>query len=389
MRSFFMVAMLLCIGLLTIAVPAQAISQASAAQQRDPWLWPFAHTSIWNMPIGSAAEYAPANFTATNSFNGDNVYLLRLSPADPLRPVYGHNSWGPGRCSGSPSGTNWPVPDDFIVPDAGQGNPDGLTPNNPFAFLLLDGETVFEAQVLARCEAEGPLYMPSWLEIGGNPQKARRSIYGDGITSLHGDGGFGHGASGMSALGGTIRLGELSGAEPIRHALKFTLWAALYLSYDADDPTPGYRWPATGADSYAGDPGNPAHYQGTNPLLEMGTLLALHPDLTPAELGLETEVGRKLFAAMQTYGIYIVEDSAWDQTLLVWEKGVEQEINNLGLEPDSGSLKADFNRLFQALSIVTNNGPDSIGGGGTPLAPLAPPFFKPTAFVYLPYAQSR
>lgn len=34
----------------------------------------------------------------------------------------------------------------------------------------------------------------------------------------------------------------------------------------------------------------------------------------------------------------------------------------------------DLLSIFQALSIVTNNGPNSIGGGGQPLQPLAPPF---------------
>jgi len=29
--------------------------------------------------------------------------------------------------------------------------------------------------------------------------------------------------------------------------------------------------------------------------------------------------------------------------------------------------------IFKALYIVANNGPNSIGGGGTPLVPLAPP----------------
>ena len=31
-------------------------------------------------------------------------------------------------------------------------------------------------------------------------------------------------------------------------------------------------------------------------------------------------------------------------------------------------------KLFAALHVVDNNGPDSIGGGGTPRVPLAPPF---------------
>jgi len=51
-----------------------------------------------------------------------------------------------------------------------------------------------------------------------------------------------HGGSGMSGLGGTIRLGELPpGSPPFRHALKVTLWAE---SLFYDEETQGYRWPA-------------------------------------------------------------------------------------------------------------------------------------------------
>ena len=34
----------------------------------------------------------------------------------------------------------------------------------------------------------------------------------------------------------------------------------------------------------------------------------------------------------------------------------------------------DLIKLFQVLHIVANNGPDAMGGGGTPRQPLAPPF---------------
>lgn len=353
------------------------LSSNQSETTRDPWLWPFAQDSIWNTPIGSDAVYAPANFEPNATLGGDNVYLLKLDNESSSRPVYGHNSWGPGRCTGSSLGFDWNIPDDFIVPDSGEDNPDGLTPNNPFAFLLPDGNTVFEAQVLARCEPDGPVYMPSWLTIGDNLERSRRDIYGDGIDGQSESyGGSGHGASGMSALGGTIRKGELINDTPIRHPIKLTMWGNKYLYYNEADATPGYRWPATDADAHAGDPNSPKRYQGSNPDIEMGTLLAIPPDVTAEDLGLQTDPAKKLFAAMQDYGIYIVEDSAWDNALLVWEKGVEEELNDIGINPRSKDdpFFQDVNTLFEALYIVTNNGPDSIGGGGTPRAPLAPPF---------------
>ena len=46
-----------------------------------------------------------------------------------------------------------------------------------------------------------------------------------------------------------------------------------------------------------------------------------------------------------------------------------------GYHIDDGSGTAffsDINTIFGALKVVDNNGPNSIGGGGTPLVPLAP-----------------
>ena len=38
-----------------------ATTQAAVVVTRDPLKWPFAQNSIWNMPIGSGAQYVPAN----------------------------------------------------------------------------------------------------------------------------------------------------------------------------------------------------------------------------------------------------------------------------------------------------------------------------------------
>ena len=116
------------------------------------------------------------------------------------------------------------------------------------------------------------------------------NIYGSGIRG-------GHGGSGMSSIGGSIRRGELTSSQPIRHALKINLWAQRYLYYSSSNP--GYRWPSDRADSYAAN-----QYKGTNPKLVMGTLLAIPPVVTEKSLDLQTPAGRKLFQALQNYGGY-------------------------------------------------------------------------------------
>lgn len=315
---------------------------------RDKWLWPFASTSPWNMPIGSDARYTPANLRKAQWVGADVEYLYKTKADDPVRSVYVPGTWGPGRCTGTMAQGKLQVPDNLIVPDATQNS----TPNNPGAFLMPDGKTLVQLNPLARCSSGGNIYGWRTEDV---------SIYGDG---LHG----GHGGSGLSSIGGSIRLGELTGTRAIRHALKINLWGN-YLNYSSSNP--GYRWPADRADSYAAQ-----NYKGTNPKLLMGSLLALPPSLTETSLGLQTPAGKKLFHALQNYGGYVVDDSGGDSHDLSVEKGVLEEFRTtFGYDfyGTSGAFYDDYMKIFQALNIVDNNGPNSVGGGGTPRVSLAPP----------------
>jgi hypothetical protein len=217
-----------------------------------------------------------------------------------------------------------------------------------------DGKSLRYINPLARCYKDGPIYGYTSVE---------HSIYGDGLRS-------GHGGSGLSALGGTIRKGELVGDRPIRHALKVLLWAKKYYYYSYS--IKGYRWPADRADSYA----SPDKYAGKNPSLVLGSLLAIPPYVTEASLNLRTPAAKKLFHALQDYGAYTVDDSAWDCHYIAVEKGVTEEFQKTygyGFSGSKGLFYEEFMRLFQALQVVSNNGPNNIGGGGILRAPLAPP----------------
>ena len=147
------------------------------------------------------------------------------------------------------------------------------------------------------------------------------------------------------------------------------IWAQKYLYYDSD--TPGYRWPANRADNYA-----PERYGGSDRALVQGSLLAIPPETSKKSLNLQTPAGEKLFDALQNYGAYVVDDSYGDAHYFAVEKGVLEEFRNkygYDFETRSGKFFDDFMKLFTALYIVDNNGPNSIGGGGTPRIPLAPP----------------
>ncbi len=316
---------------------------------RDPWLRPFTSTSIWNMPIGSEAQYVAANLPVTKHHALEHSYLMQTSADDPLRPIVRTGGWR-DRCSGTErSGRSLHLPDGWMPRPV----TDRATPNNPGVFLQPDGRTLYNLGAMGRCSATSPLYA-QW------PADEQH------ITDLYGDGRFGaHGASKLSQLGGAIRPGELTGDDPIRHALDLLVWSE-HLYWGGSRPS-SYRWPASGSDSYAG----PERYRGTNPALRMGSLLALPPEVTPEQLSIDTEVGRKLFEALQDYGAYITDDSAWNATYL----GVDSTA--IGTFPWGDAERDDMAAMVAALHVVANNGPDAVGGGGTPRRPLLPALEPP------------
>jgi hypothetical protein len=318
----------------------KSIMISKVPNKRDFWLQPFASNSIWNKRIGSKAVYKPANIKKASYLAVDREYFYKLKANDPKRPVYSPGNFGPGRCRGKQHmGVSLPIPDDLIVPDA-TNNPYS-TPNNASAFLMPDGKTIEQFQPLARCEPGGSVY--GWRNPWGGV-----SIYGDGIKGTH----FG---SGLSAIGGSIRLGELTNDRPISHALKFNIWAEKYLFYSPK--IKGYRWPADRADSYAKE-----RYRGKNPKLVQGTLLAIPPRISEASLKLQTPVGKKLFRALRNYGAYVVDDANWDAHYLAVENGVPEEFRRqygYDFEGNNGKFYEDVMNLFKSLYIVDNNHPKS------------------------------
>ena len=289
--------------------------------------------------MGTGAIYVPAGIQPSYFLETDDEILIVTAATDPTRPDFAPGAWGPGRCTGTqPLGTLI-IPDSLVVPDAVGTD----TPNNASAFLMPDGRTIEQLEPLARCTAGGSVYGWMWPTV---------DITGDGILGSHG-------GSSLSAIGGSIRLGELLGDAPIPHALKMELWAQLYYFYSAQRP--GFRWPASTADS-----GASTFYGGTNPQLMNGSLLAIPPGVTPQSLGITSTVGMKIFTALQNYGAYIVDDTAWNATALCAETGVDQQVlTSLGynMNASAGPFFDDMMRILPTLAVVANNSPRSIGGG--------------------------
>src|SRR5882762_9480320 len=183
-----------------------AASPLVAQTTRDPLVQPFAIDSIWNMPIGTGAQYVPINMPANPSCDvwtpmpQVDPDIIVLKPTAPLTAInYSDAAWtGRDRCAATGGLlVQVPMPSNLVVPSDMN--------NYGAAFLLSDNRTIIQTQPLARCVAGGPA--TSVIKF------AAVDIYGDGRLG-------GHGGSALSTVGGTIRIGELRPGKPIKHAIK-------------------------------------------------------------------------------------------------------------------------------------------------------------------------
>eukprot|EP00756_Hemistasia_phaeocysticola_P060873 Hpha_TRINITY_DN4394_c0_g2::TRINITY_DN4394_c0_g2_i1::g.50048::m.50048 len=259
----------------------------------------------WCYANASLADGGP------NRFYVDIDYFVATAVTDPVAEFVNQGWWGTdpecGRdhcCRKSDAA----VVGTLRFPHAWTVN---MTSNNAAAILLPDNETLVQVQPLVRCTPGGPLFaIKSFLHnrtyFNGTkwvpePTPANVSIFGDGIWGAHG-------GSRLSSIGGTIRLGELlPDSPPIGHALKLMLYAARYY-YPGDEAVGCYRWPALNCDgswNASRDPSNTNYYNGTDPRLRPGALLAVPGAARDALLAngtVVTPVGVKLLEALTDYG---------------------------------------------------------------------------------------
>ena len=350
---------------------------------RDRFLWPFANTSIWNTPIGRHAEYLPAGIYSgadalrgpPAEFHNDQDWLILSRATDPLVDWVDDSGHFPGMCSahGKIAPEQVPLPKTLVT--------DCVANNNGAGVLLPDNRTLVQMQPLYIPEAGGPLI--AWYHTGApQPFPWQVDILGDGALGAHG-------GSGLSSFGGSIRLGELlPGAPPIRHALKLELWAHAYyyFNWSSRAYSSCFTWPAVGCDSYW-DSVSGAGYNGTNPFLKPGALLAVPPAKIDALLAsLVWQPAKQIARALHDFGGYLVDDTGSKEgggafcadsrvnaeLQAVYNVSVRIE-NPLTPGGQGATLYADLVKVFQALAIVVNNAKNNVGGGGAPVAPLAPP----------------
>jgi hypothetical protein len=205
-------------------------------------------------------------------------------------------------------------------------------------------------------------YGTGWIST----YETKTNLYGPGV----GQGGVR--AYGGSALGGLIRTWELQ-AGAIRHPLAVAI--------QLDHQTDSWVWPATANDGW---PSN--QYTGHIP---MGQLFAIPKSyglqsngsfslsLFKRQLGLQTQVGTAIALAARDFGAYLV-DSGGDFSFYAEPWATSLVAPALNVYDSSGHTDAD--KIRYAMQCVTNNSPSTPGGGGTALAPPAPPLASGRTF---------
>ena len=249
-------------------------------------LQPFAADSIWNRRIPGDATYVDiSDVTADpekviDSVGLDLVTLCSTDASAPLVNVERGSGWKPEQRAVS---TGEVLYQRHLAPDACTDLT--FNPISNGLFVLFDPETgTADLGIGGYREPGGPL-----LNSAGDGHEAH------GLNVFDGDGLIGYGrASLLPALGGLLRAGELDNG--IFHALAVNMPTGM-LSKEQH-----FVWPARAADGTAD-----ITYQGDNPALAMGTLLAIPADIDLDSLTWQTPQGRRLAEAAQRYGWYVVD----------------------------------------------------------------------------------
>ena len=296
-----LVVSLVMVGILQVSYLLNNLSKKAEADSfptsRDVQKWPFSKNSIWNMPIGNNAQYASAGMSAPDTYAADphNIYRLK-NP----KPTQFNNAVLPL--------------DDGMISDI---SPDDTT--NRVATVIDGNGDFYQIQPARRDSPTADVsgYVrnqadENYANLDVEGRRCVKTVSGVCYLNIKGNGIDGsHWGSGLSAIGGGLKSGDLTSTQDIRHALNIEVSGWKYLKCNDSDTNfndykaKGFMWPADRNDSYA----CPDGYGGNLDYFRMGALLAIKPDLDINSLGLQTDDAKKIAKAFQDYGGYVTDDS--------------------------------------------------------------------------------
>lgn len=320
------------------------ISPTSTTTCRNAWKWPCSAESVWNMPIGSGAQYS--------SETDPRVVSLRKHGGGSLNTtswgvaVYKTNTTDPDVTllpSSSYSSYVWNGKNIVIKGQAGMQLPaaTGKAYDLDDGFINIvqpDDQTDYETSF-----AEKPSATATTIKTG--------PVYKWDIrASCRAENGFNGGYMAGPTIAGLIRTWEMEGTNEVRHSLIIALCA--------DQLKRGYIWPATFEDNLS------IPYSGAVPI---GTTLAIPPSVNIESLGLN-QYGKKIGYALQRYGGIVSLQGCGP--VMVGEPGLEAN----GI---ASSIRSNLGILYSQMVVLTNASQATPKGGGTSSSSAPPPFCAP------------
>jgi hypothetical protein len=337
-------------------VPTTSAAPAPAPAGRNATLWPFASDSPWNTPIGSGAALESASGALTSMIRSttlktqdgsSSMNMVTWMNADSYsHPVYTATNSDPmatiSQTYGAPVTARVPA---SATPAVGT--------DKHMHVIQPDGGTIVEMWDVTRNSSTsltaGRIAVVNLLGSGIGPDNGVR-------------------AYGGSAVGGLIRKWEVDPSDPnytdgvIRHAIAIAVpngmlkYTGGNAGYDAAGygTAKGYVWPATEQD-YS----SPWAYYGTIP---MGQLFTIPKSVNIDTLGLSS-AARAVAKAMQDYGAYVTDCTGPGTVAFYAEPTVPSAW--LGDVAGPNWSASSLTTIRKNLVAVTNNGPTSVGGGGS------------------------
>lgn len=313
-------------GTTATSTVSATVSNGTTSATRDPFLQPYTQNSIWNLGLGSSAQWSADSDLGTQDLRSGGSWIdasawsqpfYRGTSADPLLNFHGTD-------------TGWPVPDRQMH------IPSSATPAAPAGgdmHLILYDQT----------QPKHRLDMYYVQKVTGGWQYALgadMNVCGTGYLDQDpGDYAWGN---------GVIRKWEVDGGV-IRHMVRVVLrWGALQ---PPPTWTTGIAWPM-----HHSDFNGPTSYHGHIPF---GSTIGIPASVNISSLGLSAG-GLMLARALQDYGA-IIRDSLGETSQGPTFKAEPSLEGTTAL----AQMRGDLPKIKPLLSILRNQGPASVNGGGT------------------------
>jgi hypothetical protein len=318
-------------------LPSTTPPQSTTSGTRDPSQIPFASTSIFNLPIGSGAQWmANSQLASSNIFintvGNFNQNIYTGVATDRLVTVTNTAASG-----GTPGTFQVHIPAGAVPAVGGD------------ATFTVDDTATHMWYSFGGFQWTGANTATAWQGSG-------ESDFGSGMVVAN---------SNWDEGVGTLRESDLQ-AGTIAHMLRLQLPTDMLMSFTSSvSQLASYAWPQTEEDGFAinGNGGTP--YTGTVPFgVTIGIPVnAVEPTAVKANAGADM-----LWHALQIHGA-MIRDSAGSGNTVTFQ--ADQLVNQA--DPLIQGMEQFGAQIMAQAKILGNQGPTSINGGGTPIAPLDAP----------------